>query len=170
MAQLSAGERLQPSLLDRLTDDECAVAQEGREKRVLTVRALRRAVLRDLVWLFNASGLACVRPLDAFPLAARSVINFGFSDMSGKTASGLDVHAVALSLRQAIWDYEPRIVRETLQVLVTAGAAVGGANQLIFEVHGHLWGQPLAERLYLKTELDLEQGEVRVYDQDRGGR
>jgi type VI secretion system protein ImpF len=38
----------------------------------------------------------------------------------------------------------------------------------VFEVHGQLWGQPLPERLYLKTELDLELGEIRVYDEDAG--
>lgn len=165
MAELSARERLQPSLLDRLTDDDAGNAQEPREKRVLGMRGLRRAVLRDLGWLFNASGLGSLQDLDDYPLVARSVLNFGFSDLSGQTASGLDADAVARRLRQAIWDFEPRVLRDTVQVQVTTGAA----NQLVFEVHGQLWGQPLPERLYLKTELDLDLGEIRVYDEDARG-
>ena len=165
MAELAARERLQPSLLDRLTDDDAANAQEPRDKRVLGMRGLRRAVLRDLGWLFNATGLAALQDLDACPLAAQSVLNFGFTDLSGKTASGLDADAIARRLRQAIWDFEPRVLRDTVQVLVMTG----GANQLVFEVHGQLWGQPLPERLYLKTELDLELGEIRVYDEDARG-
>lgn len=170
MADLSVRERLQPSLLDRLTDDEAGAAQEARDKRVLTMRGLRRAVLRDLGFLFNATGLSALQDLDDYPLAAQSVINFGFPDLSGKTASGLDMDQVARRLRQAIWDFEPRILRDSVQVLVHAdGADVETPNQIVFEVHGQLWGQPLPERLYLKTELDLELGEIRVYDQDAGG-
>lgn len=162
MAELSARERLQPSLLDRLTDDETDKREEPREKRVLGMRGLRRAVLRDLGWLFNATGIGSLQDLEDYPLVARSVLNFGFADLSGHTASGLDAAAVARRLRQAIWDFEPRIMRDSVQVLVTSGAG----NQLVFEVHGQLWGQPLPERLYLKTELDLELGEIRVYDED----
>jgi type VI secretion system protein ImpF len=162
MAELSARERLQPSLLDRLTDDDAGNREEPRDKRVLGMRGLRRAVLRDLGWLFNATGLGALQSLDDYPLVAGSVLNFGFSDLSGQTVSGLDSAAVARRLRQAIWDFEPRVMRDTVQVLVMTGAA----NQLIFEVHGQLWGQPLPERLYLKTELDLELGEIRVYDED----
>lgn len=162
MAELSSRERLQPSLLDRLTDDDAGNLLEPRDKRVLGMRGLRRAVLRDLGWLFNATGLGSLQDLSDYPLVAGSVLNFGFSDLSGQTASGLDAAVVARRLRQAIWDYEPRVLRDTVQVLVMTGAA----NQMVFEVHGQLWGQPLPERLYLKTELDLELGEIRVYDED----
>ena len=162
MAELSARERLQPSLLDRLTDDDAGTLQEPRDKRVLGMRGLRRAVLRDLGWLFNATGLGSLQDLDDYPLVAQSVLNYGFFDLSGQTASGLDAEAVARRLRQAIWDFEPRVLRDTVQVLVM----IGSANQLVFEIHGQLWGQLLPERLYLKTELDLELGEIRVYDED----
>lgn len=166
MAELSARERLQPSLLDRLTDDDAGNLHEPRERRVLGMRGLRSAVLRDLGWLFNATGLASLQDLGDYPQVAQSVLNFGFADLSGHTASGLDADAVARRLRQAIWDFEPRVLRDSLEVLVRMGAA----NQLVFEVHGQLWGQPLPERLYLKTELDLELGEIRVYDEDARAR
>lgn len=167
MAELSARDRLQPSLLDRLTDDDTGATQEPREKRVLSMRGLRRAVLRDLGWLFNATGLGMLQDLEDFPLAARSVINFGFPDLSGRTASGIDMEQIARRLRQTIWDFEPRIQRDSVQVVVKTSAGTDGIpNQIVFEVHGQLWGQPLPERLYLKTELDLELGEIKVYDED----
>jgi len=167
MAELSAKEKLQPSLLDRLTDDEAGNTQEARDKRVLSMRGLRKAVLRDLSWLFNTTGLASVQDLKNYPLVAQSVINFGFPDLSGKTASGLDLAEVERRMRQAIWDFEPRILRDTVRIRAsTADDAVGAPNRVTFEVHGELWGQPLPERLYLKTELDLEIGEIRVFDND----
>ena len=55
--QLTPQDRLQPALLDRLTDDEPDKKQEPREQRVMSKRRLRQAVLRDLAWLFNATRL-----------------------------------------------------------------------------------------------------------------
>jgi type VI secretion system protein ImpF len=167
MAELSAQERLQPSLLDRLTDDDPNATQEPRDKRVLSMRSLRRAVLRDLGWLFNTTGLGSMQTLERYPLAAQSVLNFGFPNLSGQTASGLDLAEVERRLRQAIWDFEPRIRRDSVHVRAIAVDAGGGnPNHIVFEVQGELWGQPLPERLYLKTEMDLEIGEIRVYDSD----
>ncbi len=167
MAELAPKDRLQPSLLDRLTDDEADITQEGRDKRVLSMRGLRRAVLRDLGWIFNATGLGMVQDLSAYPMVQQSVINFGFPDLSGLTASGLDIAEVERMLREAIWHFEPRILRDTLQVTAVANREDGKhPNQVDFEVHGELWGQPLPERLYLKTELDLEIGEIKIFDVD----
>jgi type VI secretion system protein ImpF len=169
MAELLSSERLQPALLDRLTDDEPLSALEARDKRVVSMRGLRRAVLRDLGWLLNSISLADVQPLDDAPLAARSVLNFGMPDLTGKTASGLDRAELARRIRQAIWDFEPRILRDSVRV-VPVGPGHGEApNQVMFEIHGDLWGQPLPERLYLKTELDLEIGELRLFDMETGG-
>ena len=51
MGELTSRERLQPSLLDRLSDDDREQVVEPRDKRVLSMRDLRKAVLRDLGWL-----------------------------------------------------------------------------------------------------------------------
>lgn len=165
MAELTSRERLQPSLLDRLTDDEAGTAQEGRDKRVLSMRGLRKAVLRDLAWLFNTTGLGVLQDIAPYPLAAQSVVNFGLPDLAGRTASGLDLAELERRIRQAIWDFEPRILRDSVSVRAVASRNGGASpNQLAFEIDGELWGQPLPERLYLKTELDLELGQATVSD------
>ena len=95
MAELTQQERLQPSLLDRLTDDEPDVPQESRDKRVLSMRRLRESVLRDLGWLLNASRLDTLQDLGDHPFVARSVLNYGIPDIAGLTASGLDIAGLA---------------------------------------------------------------------------
>lgn len=87
MAELSPQERLQPALLDRLIDEEPHKKVEPRENRVLSKAALRRAVLRDLAWLFNATRLEQDAEFVAFPEAEKSVINFGLPALAGETAS-----------------------------------------------------------------------------------
>ena len=48
-------DRLQPALLDRLTDQAPQSRTEAEDTRVMSKSQLRQAVLRDLNWLFNAT-------------------------------------------------------------------------------------------------------------------
>src|SRR5215203_7358823 len=114
--ELTPQERLQPALLDRLTDEEPDKQDEPRERRVMSKSRLRQAVLRDLAWLFNATRLEAGASLAGAPYARRSVINFGLPALSGHAASSLDVANLERAIRQAIVDFEPRIRPATLQV------------------------------------------------------
>src|SRR5512132_1340992 len=91
MPELTPQERLQPALLDRLTDEEPQKQQETRDRRVMTKAQLRRAVLRDLAWLFNATRLEANADLSDAPAARRSVINFGLPALSGRSAAAIDI-------------------------------------------------------------------------------
>ena len=73
MAELTPGERLQPSLLDRLTDDSPQSKKESRDQRVLSVRRLRACVLRDLAWLLNTTNLGSDFDSKRFPDVAKSL-------------------------------------------------------------------------------------------------
>jgi type VI secretion system protein ImpF len=158
MAELAPRERLQPSLLDRLTDDEPGNTAEPRERRVLSLRTLRQGVLRDLAWLLNTTNLLSVVDTGKLPHLANSVLNYGVPDLSGNSVSSLDVTRLERAIRQAIWDFEPRLIRSTVTVKAVAGETE--QNKLTFEIEADLWAQPYPERLYLKTELDLERGAV----------
>ena len=164
MAQLTLKERLQPSLLDRLTDDEPHKQRESREQRVLSMRKLREAVWRDLNWLLNSNKLSPSENLDDYPLVASSVVNYGLPDLAGTTASSQNVAEVEQVIRQTIWDFEPRILRNTLNVRVIVDPEEMSRNALAFEIDGELWAQPVPLRLFMKTEIDLENGIVTLED------
>jgi type VI secretion system protein ImpF len=159
MAELTPKERLQPSLLDRLTDDEPTKTVESREQRVLSLTRLRQSVKRDLGWLLNTGCLETVQRLDDYPEIRQSVVNYGIPDLTGTTVSNADRSTLERYLRAAILAFEPRILKHTLKVRAKAG---GKHNQIIFEIEGQLWAQPLPEHLYLKTILDLELGKVDI--------
>jgi type VI secretion system protein ImpF len=161
MAELTQQERLQPSLLDRLTDDEPKKQQESRDKRVLSPRKLRECVKRDLAWLLNTGNLEEVEDLSEYPLVAQSVLNYGLPELTGITLSSADAGAIERSLRQAILDYEPRILRKSLQVRVIASEEMSH-NAMVFEIECDVWAEPVPERLYLKTEVDLESGDIHI--------
>jgi type VI secretion system protein ImpF len=164
MAELTPQERLQPALLDRLIDEDPSKTLEPREARVITKAKLRQAVLRDLAWLFNAT-----RPSDidwtGLRDAERSVINFGLPSLSGETASTLDIVELENSIRQAIVDFEPRITPSSLQVeALVSEDQLDHHNVVSVQIRGDLWSQPVPIELLLRTELDLESGEVEIQD------
>ena len=162
MPELLHKERLQPSLLDRLTDDDPGEKQESREKRVLSPLRLRESALRDLGWLFNTTQLSAVQNLAGFPEVAKSVLNYGLPDLAGRTVSGIDVPKMEALLRQAIWDFEPRLLRNTVAVQLIVNQEEATQNAMSFVVEAELWSQPIPLQLYLRTEIDLEDGDVSV--------
>jgi type VI secretion system protein ImpF len=162
MPELTHKERLQPSLLDRLTDDEPEARVESRDKRVLSQEKLRASVLRDLTWLFNTTQMSALIDLSAYPETAKSVLNFGMPDLAGHTLSSIDVPKLELLLRQAICNFEPRLIQRSVRVALTVDERKMSHNSMSFVIEAELWSQPLPLQLYLRTEIDFEDGDVRV--------
>ena len=168
MATLRAQDRLQPALLDRLTDDDPSSRNEAVDARVINRNRLRELVLRDLGWLFNATRSSESDDWDSAPYAAKSVINFGLPALSGLTLSGMDLQALQERVRQAIIDYEPRILPETLVVEATSNERqLDHHNQIGFRISGQLWAQPVPLELMLHTDIDLETGRVEIRETGR---
>jgi type VI secretion system protein ImpF len=119
MADLTPLEKLQPCLLDRLTDDEPDKSEESRNQRVISLQRYKRGVLRDLEWLLNASahlpeeGKNQLR-LSDYPQAYRSVLNFGSRQLCGLLAP--DTSELERQLFEVIQFFEPRILRNSLTV------------------------------------------------------
>lgn len=164
MAKGQNSEFLQPSLLDRLTDEEPEKKSEPKERRGLTQAKLRKSVLRDLNWLFNSSNLASVQNLDDSPEVAKSVLNYGLPGFSGHNVSGVDILEIERLLKQAICDFEPRILRRTIKVRLEVDEQQMSHNAMTFDIEGELWADPVPLHIYLKTELDLESGDMKIYD------
>jgi type VI secretion system protein ImpF len=167
MAELTSKERLQPSLLDRLTDHEPESLVESREARSATIAHLREWVRRDLSWLLNTTQLSAVLDLTELPNVARSTLNYGVQAMAGRTLSSVDRRELEGAIQESIVFFEPRINPESLRVRVSAKAAEHTRNALVIDIDGELWAQPLPVPLELRTELDLEDGSVTVEDARR---
>ena len=157
-------DRLQPALLDRLTDDEPDKKSESRDQRVMSKSRLRQAVLRDLAWLFNATRTAPDIDRAQAPYLWRSVLCFGLPPLAGRVASSLDSTDLERTIRQAILDFEPRILPSTLRVRALKVDHTGDHNVIGIEIHGDLWAQPVPLELLMRTEIDLETGQVEIAD------
>ena len=155
------GERIQPCLLDRLTDENPEAVKESRNERVISVKRYREGVLRDLIWLLNAKAHTDRDGLDEFPEAARSVLNFGTRDLCGLISSSLDLGTLEQEIAEAMRRLEPRINPGSLAVTAVSGSQKF-ANGIAVEIRGDLWAYPVPEQLYIRTEIDLDTGKYAV--------
>ena len=166
MPELLPEERLQPSLLDRLTDDDPSNRNDPRDQRVLTLQQLQRCVLRDLGWLLNTSPYlekdARFR-LDRYPGVEDSVLNYGMKNLAGYSSTEVIATELAKHVHELIVRYEPRILRKSLNVEVIADTDAS-RNSVSLLIRGQLWAQPVPMELYLKSEFDLETGAAYLHE------
>lgn len=157
----AARDRLQPGLLDRLTDDAPDKLTESPEQATMTRARLRAAVLRDLSWLLNTTNIESELELEAYPEVRRSTLNYGVTVLSGRRVAEIDWQELELEIRDAILAFEPRLLPDTIQVRgVTTSSAVDHHNLLAFEIRGQLWSIPYPLELLLRYNLDVESGQV----------
>jgi type VI secretion system protein ImpF len=160
MAELLSQERLQPSLLDRLIDDEPGDRKEAPDRRVLNKTQLRQAVLRDLQWLLNSVQIS-PKLLVGAEHVKQSVLNFGLPALAGETATQIAHGDIEEAIRMAIVRFEPRIDAKTLEVrMVLSGSVLDTHNVLQLQIRGQLWAQPVPLDLILKASVDLETGQM----------
>ncbi|MDG2471339.1 MAG: type VI secretion system baseplate subunit TssE [Pirellulaceae bacterium] len=163
MHSLTPDNRLQPSLLDRLRDDEPFKEKERPEQQVLNLKQLREVILRDLALLLNCDNMETVADLSHFPDVKNSVLNFGIPSFSGSTSSSTKNDAMVADVKEAILKFEPRIIPNSLAIQSVPGENSGqGENTFALQIEGKIWAQPFPLEFLLRSELDLETGNVIV--------
>ncbi|HPE26183.1 type VI secretion system baseplate subunit TssE [Albidovulum sp.] len=161
MADLTITERLQPSLLDRLTDTDPSNPNETRDSRVIDIRRLRDIIQRDLSWLLNSQNAETLIDAVRYPNASESVLNFGLKEVTGEYSSVERAQLIRASISRAISLFEPRIAPGSLDVELLPGDS---ARQSIvtFEIRADMWAQPVPMELYLRSEVDVTTGELKL--------
>ncbi len=165
MAELAPIDRLQPCLLDRLTDDQPDIQVESRTQRVVSSSRFKEGVLRDLRWLFNTQRHREAEGLDAWPDVYRSVYNFGLRDLTGIFSEHHDVRELEREIAETLLFFEPRIMRRTLQVRAFRDEEVGAQSnphRINLQIAADLWAQPSPEKFFAKTVIDLETGDCQI--------
>jgi len=161
MPELASIDRLQPCLLDRLTDDQPEVQVESRTQRVVSLSRYKEGVLRDIRWLFNTQRHRNDEGLAEFPHVNRSVFNYGLMDFAGVFSEGGDIQEIEREVTDTLLYFEPRIIRRSLQVKVFRDEEVAtqrSPHRISLQISADLWAQPVPEKFFAKTTIDLETG------------
>jgi type VI secretion system protein ImpF len=159
--------KLQPSLLDRLTDLRPDKEKESSSQQQLSQQDYKDAVIRDLAWLLNSAALEAVIDLEDFPAVRHSVLNYGMPDISGHTSSSIDTREMEKALKKAICEFEPRIIPNTLKLDVRSDPDSMSHNSLEFKIEGVVFEQPMPFQIALRSRLDLECGDFDIVEQTR---
>jgi type VI secretion system protein ImpF len=165
MADKTIAERLQPSLLDRLTDNNPELSVEKRENRVLNLSDLRQIVKRDLSWLLNTTNQGAVIDDEIYPHVARSVLNYGVGESSGSFSTSERAKEIRKTVKEAIENFEPRIMEGTLNVELNTKDSENG-SVVTFDIVADMWAQPLPIELYLRSQVNLISGELTLERQN----
>jgi type VI secretion system protein ImpF len=175
---MAVTQRLTPTLFDKLVADldisgmrdmSDEMPNVAREKfRYYSVprlerfneAALRATILRDLAWLFNTTNLESIVDLEEFPLVAESVLNFGLSDLAGRTLNRRAVLARAREIRRAIRLFEPRLSRDGLTVDPLEDDE--SPHSLTYLIQGDITAAAQVMPVKFRTEIEAETATVNV--------
>ena len=133
------------------------------QKSIGTLDKITDCVKRDLTWLFNTNNM-CEDELlkETYGEIETSVLNYGLPDLTGKTASSIDSIELEEAIKQTILRFEPRIIPKTLELQLHEDTENMNHNSLIIEIKGDIWSDPVPVHLHLRTQIDLESGNVDV--------
>jgi septum site-determining protein MinC len=112
--------------------------------------------------------LETTEDIGGLPEVPSSVINYGIPDLTGKTVNGVLSSKLEDSIKRSIRWFEPRLISDTIQVVVNRSSGEHARpNAIAIEIRADLWCQPIPERLYVSTVVDLEAGIIDVVDQSK---
>lgn len=152
---------VQPSLLDRLTDEKPAQPADSRVSREESVRLYRMAVQRDVAWLFNTRRSIVPVP-EAYRELLQSVHEYGIPDTIGVMVGTAEGQAqLEAILQEAIERFEPRLADARVR-LVEADQVL--APQVRFSVSAVLRMDPSPEAVVFDAILEVARDEYEVRD------
>lgn len=161
MSDKTITDRLQPSLLDRLTDNNPGEQTESRDARVIDLRRLREIIQRDLSALLNTSDNNALIDPERYPHTARSVLNYGIREVAGDYSTLGRAEEIRKSIARAIQAFEPRIHPGSIDVQLR-GDQESRACVVNFDIRADMWAQPMPMELYLRSQVDVTTGELQL--------
>lgn len=178
MARSPSQPVLNPTLFDKLVagndiggmrGEEIENAEERREAlRFLSVpaverfneTALRATVRRELAWLLNTTNLESSVDLTDYPQVRTSVLNYGVSDLAGKSLSSRAILRRAREIRDAVQAFEPRI--DPVSLNVELSSKVERENSLTFLIEADVRSALRAIPIKLRTDVEADSSAVTV--------
>jgi type VI secretion system protein ImpF len=160
MAKREIERTVQPSVLDRLTDEDPQSSQDPRITYAESLRQFKRTVQRDLEWLLNTRQIPFPAP-EEFPELRASLYNYGIPDITSMSRDSLDARTQLLSqVEEALRVFEPRLANISISVVEVEGEA--HRRELRFIVDATLRLDPTPEQVMFDTVLHFTSGQIDV--------
>ncbi len=147
------------SRLEKRRSEVSGRAQQRRDG--VNEAQLRRHLEADLAALLNTIQLGSSVDLNEAPHVKKSIVNYGFRDLSGISVAEIRTPAMIGAIKQSLLDHEPRLVPASLDVQVRQ--AEGDSRQrLSITVTAELMGDPVDIPLDFDAEVDVGAGKLKM--------
>jgi len=162
MARTELERTVQPSVIDRLSDEQPGLAGDPQLTREESERRFRAAVRRDVEWLLNTRRTMEPAP-NWCPETRHSVYEYGLADTTGIAVSTAEGRKTLLAtIQSTIERFEPRLTNTVVRLVD------GGSGNMPLEVHfiiqATLLMDPSPEQVVFDTVLEVGRGEYEVLD------
>jgi type VI secretion system protein ImpF len=158
-----AGITSKPSVFEVFRDhhennhDREAVTNSAR--RISGQSQLRHSIKTDLILLLNTIRLDALNEPLSRDLVSRSILNFGFRDLSAMSGKQLKTRDIQDSIKQSLVENEPRLIPGSIRIEVQD---VNAAQSLAIAVYADMVGDPFATPLEFTADVDLGAGKLEV--------
>lgn len=145
-------------------DGASEITQRSKQRREgMTEDSLREHLRADLTALLNTTRLDSAESLEDAPYVARSVLNYGFRDLSSVSMRELRGQSIIQSIKQSLIDHEPRMIPETIEVRLGKDDQ-DLKHRISISVSAELMGDPVDVPIDFEAEVDLGAGKLRLDD------
>ncbi len=146
---------LQPSILDRLIDEEPGVSQEPVHHRFVGLAQIKAAVIRDLENLMNTRRNILI-PAESHQEVNRSVFVYGLRDYAAQNPKSPTARQqLRLDVERTIALFEPRLRNVTVRL----DSPDPNDRNLRFRITALLVAEPIIEPVAFDTFFDANRGE-----------
>lgn len=160
MAKSEIERTVQPSILDRLTDEDPRTSADPRITYAESLRQFKQGVQRDLEWLLNTRRIA-VEAGEEFEEVRKSLYHFGVPDITSLSRDALESRARLRSqVEEALELFEPRLANVQITIHEIEGEA--HRRELRFTVDATLRLDPTPEQVTFDTVLHFSSGQIDV--------
>lgn len=151
MEKASSKNKIRPSILDRLLDEDPASNVDSERDRERQIKNLRNSVRRDLENLLNTR-LRIVEPGDEYPEVCASLLNYGLPDLATINIGDLNQRKRFIEqLETMVAEFEPRFKSVTINYQENADRL---DRSLRFRIDAVLFADPYPETVIFDSILE----------------
>jgi type VI secretion system protein ImpF len=137
-------------------DREITTRREG-----TTEESLRRHLSNDLASLMNTINLDASVDLTDYPYIQKSIINYGFGDLSTLSDKGFAAAEMSRFIRDTLIRHEPRLIPSTIEINVNKDVE-SVSQRLTFDIAADMVASPVDVPLDFVAEVDMGAGKIQM--------
>lgn len=143
-------------------DGDREITSRSKERREGTTEDnLRRHLSNDLASLMNTISLDAAVDLTDYPYIRKSIINYGFGDLSALSDKGFAAAEMSRFIRETLIRHEPRLIPASIEITVNKDIE-SVTQRLTFDISADMVASPVDVPLDFVAEVDLGAGKIQM--------